>query len=232
MPRTPAPKALITGGTGALGRSVALALRQTGYDVHVTSETDADTARFRKDKAVGDLPAYTLDLTNASQVRGTLKQIGSPLSGLVCCAGGYFGGPFDKVTDAEVERLITMNLHATIVAVREAYPYLKKAKGASIVLISARGALKGAPGAAVYSATKAAVANLALSLGEEWVEDGIRVNAILPSIMDTPANRAAMPDADFDRWPKTQDVANVIAFLLSDKANLVSGGAIPVYGKG
>ena len=125
-----------------------------------------------------------------------------------------------------------MNLKTAILILREGYTRLMQNEGgAAVVLVGARGAILGGPGSVVYSATKAAVVNLALSASQEWLEDGITVNAILPSTMDTRANRRDMPDADFTRWPTTQQIADVVAFLVSEKARIVSGGALPVYGK-
>ncbi len=226
------PKALITGGAGALGRSVAQALTAQGFAVHVTSEFEEDARRFKATPELKGIPVHLVELTDPADVRKMLAKIGGPLAALVCCAGGYEGGPLGAFPPGNIDKLIRMNLKSAIVAVREAYPCLKQSPGgAAVVLVGARGALKGGPGSAVYAATKAAVTNLALSLGEEWVADSITVNAILPATMDTPANRKAMPDADFSRWPKTDEVAAVIAFLVSEKARIVSGGAIPVYGR-
>jgi NAD(P)-dependent dehydrogenase (short-subunit alcohol dehydrogenase family) len=230
MPRR--PKALVTGGTGALGGSVTRALAAAGFQVHVTSETDEDARRFKGLPGFRGVPVHTVELTDPAAVRRILKKVGGPLAAMVCCAGGYEGGPIAETPPEQIDTLIRMNLKSAIVALREAHPCLKRSpNGAAVVLIGARGALKGGPGSAVYAATKAAVANLALSLGEEWLDDGITVNAILPSTMDTPANRRAMPDVDPSIWPKTEQVAGVIAFLVSERARIISGGAIPVYGR-
>lgn len=226
-------KALIAGGTGALGVSVARALRDAGYGVHVTAESAASGDRFAASADAAGVTVHVADFTKTSEVRRTLAAVGAPLGAFVTTIGGFAGGPLSSLDDDTLDRLMTMNLKATIVGLREAYAYLKQQRGgASAVVVGAKSALAGGSGVALYSATKAAVVNLAYSLAQEWLADGVTVNAILPSTMDTPANRAAMPDADFSRWPTTDEVAGVVSFLVSEKARIVSGGAVPVYGRG
>lgn len=225
-------KALVTGGTGALGLDVAKVLLEAGYAIHVTASSEESARRFSGSRDGHGLTVHAADLSEPGEARRALRAVGGPLAALVCSVGGYSGGPFQRFPDEEVERLVAINLKSAFYTVREAYSYLKQSKGrGAVVLVAARGAVAGGPGAAVYSATKAAVVNLAKSLAEEWLDGGITVNAILPSTMDTPANRRDMPDADFSRWPSTRAVAEVVAFLVSEKARIVSGGAIPVYGK-
>ena len=164
---------------------------------------------------------------------GLMDDVGAPLGALVTTLGGFLGGPLAALTAADVDGLIALNLTNAVHTLRHAYPLLKAhPDGAHVVLVSARGAVAGGPGAALYAAAKAGIANLALSLSQEWLEDGITVNAILPSTMDTPVNRRDMPNADFSRWPTTREVAEVVAFLVSDAARIISGGSIPVYGRG
>jgi NAD(P)-dependent dehydrogenase (short-subunit alcohol dehydrogenase family) len=125
-----------------------------------------------------------------------------------------------------------MNVTSAVVTLRAAYPYLRRAAaGAGVVLVSSRSALAGGAGSAVYAATKAGVAGLVYSLAAEWLEEAISINAIAPGILDTPANREAMPDADHDRWPSTEALAAVVTFLLGPQARVVSGAVVPVYGR-
>ncbi len=219
------PKALVTGGTGALGASVATTLLNAGYEVHVTS-------RAAVTEGPEGLQVHQADLANEDDVSRLYEEVGSPLAALVATIGGYKGGPLASVTGKAIDELTALNLKPTMLTLGLAYPSLKGNQGgAGVVLVAARGAIMGGPGSAVYAANKAAIVNLALSAAQEWLEDGISVNAILPAAMDTPANRRDMPGADYTRWPSTQEVAEVAAFLVSDKARIVSGAAIPVYGK-
>ena len=226
-------KALVTGGDGALGSDVGRVLREAGFEVHVTALNAETAASFADIPDNHGLTVHVADLFDFDDTKRLMDEVGAPLGALVTTLGGFLGGPLAALTEADVDRLIAMNLTNAVQTLRHAYPLLKTHRdGAHVVLVSARGAVTGGPGSALYSATKAGIANLALSLSQEWLEDGIAVNAILPSTMDTVANRRAMPDADFSRWPTTREVAEVVAFLVSDAARIISGGAIPVYGKG
>ena len=226
-------KALVTGGTGALGSEVGRVLREAGFEVHVTA-LDADMASsFAEMPENRGLTVHVADLFDFDRTKMLMDEVGAPLGALVATLGGFLGGPLSALTEADVDRLIALNLTNAVHTLRHAYPLLKAhPDGARVVLVSARGAAAGGPGAALYSAAKAGIANLALSLSQEWLEDGITVNAILPSTMDTPANRRDMPDADFSRGPTTREVAEGVAFLVSDAARIISGGVVPVYGKG
>lgn len=225
-------KALVTGGNGALGSDVAQVLREAGFEVHVTTRDADKAAAFAAMPDNRGLSVHAADLSDFDATKRLMDEVGAPLGALVTTLGGFLGGPLAALTEADVDRLIAVNLTSAIYTVRHAYPLLRAHQGgAHVVLVSARGAVTGGPGSALYSAAKAGIANLALSLSQEWLEDGIAVNAILPSTMDTPANRRDVPDADFSRWPTPREVAEVVAFLVSDKARIVSGAAIPVYGK-
>ena len=225
-------KALVTGGTGALGSDVARVLRAAGYDVHVSAPNTASVATFSMTPDTQGITAHAADLSDGDDTKRLMDAVGAPLGALVVTAGGFLGGTIGSLSADDVDRLLSLNLKTALHTLRQAYPMLKgHGHGASVVLVSARGAVTGGPGSALYSATKAAVLNLAFSLCQEWLDDAITVNAILPSTMDTPANRRDMPDADFSRWPTTREVAEVVAFLVSDKARIVSGAAIPLYDK-
>ena len=224
------PKAFVAGGTGALGLSVCGALLRSGYETHASARSSDHG--LSDDPKLKDVIVHAADFTDEAGAARVIEKVGGPLAALVSTVGGYAGGPLAEISAADVDKLTTLNFKTTALILKSAYPYLKENPGGSgVVLVAARSAGTGGPRAAIYAATKAAVANLALSAAREWLQDGISVNAILPSTMDTPANRAAMPDADFSRWPTTDEVAEVAAFLVSEKARIVSGGAIPVYGR-
>jgi NAD(P)-dependent dehydrogenase (short-subunit alcohol dehydrogenase family) len=223
-------RALVAGGSGALGSSVCKVLLEKGYEVHATA-TSGDTD-INATPGFEDVRVHVADLTDEMEAERLFKEVGAPLHALVSTVGGYRGGALAEVTQADIRHLVDLNLTTTLVILKSAYPYLRQTPGgAGVVLTAARGAVDGGPGSALYAATKAAVANLASSAAQEWLEEDISVNAILPSTMDTEANRDAMPNADHSRWPSTAQVAEVAAFLVSAAARIVSGGAIPVYGK-
>lgn len=224
------PRAFVAGGSGALGRSVCRSLLREGYEVHA-SATSADHG-LNEAPGLEDVTVHVGDFADERDAERLFREAGGPLAALVSTVGGYEGGRVAGIESAEIERMTRLNLTTTALILKYAYPYLQASSlGAGVVLTASRAAVEGGPNAALYGATKAAVVNLAQSAAKEWRDDGISVNAILPSTMDTPANRAAMPSADFSRWPSTEEVAEVAAFLVSQAGRIVSGAAIPVYGR-
>ncbi len=224
------PRAFVTGGTGALGTAVCRALLEAGYDTHAATITHDPTPPATS--GLDRLRVHVGDLTREVDAERIFQEVGGPLAAVVATVGGFIGGPLTDVTVGDIEGLTALNLTSTVLTLKHAHPRLKENPGgAACVLVAARSAHHGGPGAALYSATKAGVANLALSAAQEWKDDRIAVNAVLPSIFDTPRNRADMPDADFSRWPKPEEIAAVVRFLVSEDARIVSGGWIPVYGQ-
>jgi NAD(P)-dependent dehydrogenase (short-subunit alcohol dehydrogenase family) len=156
----------------------------------------------------------------------------APLGGVVNLVGGFSMG--DRVHETpieEFEKQFRLNLRPTYLVVAAAVPHLLSGGGGSIVCVGTRAAVQPFSGAAGYISSKAAVIAFAQAVAAEYKNDGIRCNAILPSVIDTPANRASMPKADFDKWVKPAEIAGVIAHLLSDASRPTSGAAIPVYGR-
>jgi NAD(P)-dependent dehydrogenase (short-subunit alcohol dehydrogenase family) len=150
---------------------------------------------------------------------------------LVNAVGGYVGGTnLWETNTATLQRMLTLNLCSGYSLVRAALPAMLKAGRGSVVNVAAKAAVDHGAGAAAYAASKAAAVALMDSLAGDCRGTGVRVNSILPSIIDTAANRKAMPDADFASWPKPQDIATVVMFLCSDGARTIHGAAIPVYG--
>lgn len=216
---------IVTGAAGILGKAVAKTLRAAGHSV-----TGIDRAE------VGDGEGAYLggvDLTDPQAAKAAVEQaIASQgaISGLVNVAGTFRWETVADGTDASWSMLFDINLRTAVNAVRAALPSLREG-GGGIVSIGAASALKAAAGMGAYAASKAGVAKLTEALAEEEKDNAIRVNAVLPSIIDTPANRADMADADFSRWVAPEAVASVIAFLLSDGASAVTGACIPVTGR-
>lgn len=213
---------IVTGAFGALGRVVQAELTRRG---HMAVAVDMAPAPALSGAA---LALGGVDLADEAAVEAAYAQVAQQLGridGLVNIAGGFTwelieGGALDTW-----DKMFRMNLRTAAASSRAALPYLTK-NGGAIVNVGANAA--GAPGAgmAPYAASKAGVRALTESLADELKPKNVRVNAILPTIIDTPANRAAMPDADFSAWVKPEAAAKVIAFLLSDEAGAITGASI------
>jgi NAD(P)-dependent dehydrogenase (short-subunit alcohol dehydrogenase family) len=228
--------ALVTGGTGGLGRAVSLAFLKQGAAVIVTYRRPEEFDALRSGAAgiASRLEGHAVDVTDAAAVRGlvdtVLAQHGH-LDALVNTVGGYAGSV--KLWEAEpkvFDQMLALNLRSGYALARAAVPAMLKQGRGAIVNIAAKAALDHPAGAAAYAASKAAAVAMLDSLAAEVKGTGLRVNSILPSIIDTEANRMAMPGADFAKWPKPDEIARVILFLCSDEGRVVHGAAIPVYG--
>lgn len=211
---------VITGANGGLGKVTSQVVKSFGAEVVLLD--------IRFDGESGD-PQFTVNLTNLEETRACFERIGA-FNGIFNLAGGFSMGPaVYEATDEEWDHLFNMNVKTMHNVVRAAVPKLLAAGDrASIVNVGAIGAQKGLPNMSTYVASKAAVMRITESLSEEVKEQGINVNAILPSIIDTPANRSAMPDADHSKWVTPEQLANVACFLASDAASGVHGALIPV----
>jgi NAD(P)-dependent dehydrogenase (short-subunit alcohol dehydrogenase family) len=225
--------AIVTGGTGGLGVAVVTHLIDDGWRVVVPWVMEAELERLPERER---LTLVRADLMDQSEVAGVvasaIEDQGAPLQGVVNLVGGFHVG--ERVADAPIETFeaqFRLNLRPTYLVSQAALPHLVSAGGGSIVCVSTRAALQPFAGASGYVASKAAVIAFAQAVAVEYRNDGVRCNAILPSVIDTPGNRAAMPDADHERWVKPAEIAGVIAHLLSDDSRPTSGGAIPVYGR-
>jgi len=168
----------------------------------------------------------------ASVVQRATEDDAHPLGAVINLVGGYSqGGRIHETPIADFEDQLRLNLRPTYLVTAAALPHLIDAGGGSVVCVSTRAAVRPFPGAAGYITAKAGVLAFVDAAAVEYKKDGIRVNAVLPSIIDTPANRAANPDANFDTWVQPQEIAEVIAFLCSDAAAVTSGAHVPVYGR-
>jgi NAD(P)-dependent dehydrogenase (short-subunit alcohol dehydrogenase family) len=229
MPKT----ALVTGGTGGLGSAVVARLLEDGWHVVVPWVAEAELERVQEHDS---LQLVKADLFDAQAVAAAVEVASgssdAPLRGLVNLVGGFASGARVHETPlTEFEQQFLLNLRATYLATQAALPRMIAAGGGSIVCVSTRAALAPFSGAAGYASSKAAVIAFAKTVAVEYAADGVRCNAILPSVIDTPGNRASMPDADHERWVKPAEIAGTIAYLLSDDASPVSGAEVPVYGR-
>ena len=221
---------VVTGGAGALGSAVVAALVEAGARCHVPCFDEAEAKRFglRDHKQVTVTVAG--NLADAAAVDRAYQGV-APLWASIHIAGGFAFGPLREADIATIRRQIDMNLLSCLLCCRAAVAAMRS--GGRIVNVSARAGLEWRTGAnmTAYTASKAGVAALTAALAEEVAEDGVLVNAVAPSIMDTPANRQAMPNADFALWPKVEDVAATILFLASPDNRVTRGAVVPVYGK-
>ncbi|MDB5884301.1 MAG: putative short-chain dehydrogenase/reductase [Polaromonas sp.] len=222
------PRVLVTGGLGVLGRSVGAELAARGARVALVDRAP-QTEVAGMQAVVG-----AVDLGDAASAAAAFAAVAERLGGIdaiVNVAGGFQWETLETGSVDTWDRLYTMNLRTAVIACREALPYLLRQPAGRIVNVGALAALKAGAGMGAYAASKAGVARLTEALAEEVKDRHITVNAVLPSMLDTPANRADMPDADVSRWVSTQALSGVIAFLLSDDARSITGASIPVAGK-
>ncbi|MET8350142.1 MULTISPECIES: SDR family NAD(P)-dependent oxidoreductase [unclassified Micromonospora] len=223
---------LITGGTGGLGGAVTTAFRTAGWRVVVPERG----ARPRSEPAADGLVRLVADLTDpagaARAVEAAVGEPAAPLRAVVNLVGGYAsGGLVHETPVEEFERMLTANLRPTYLVTRAALPHLVAAGGGAVVCVSARAAVAPFPGAAGYVTAKAAVLAFANAVAVEYRSRNVRCNTVLPSVIDTPANRAAQPDADHSRWVTPAEIAPVIHFLASAESAPTSGATVPVYGR-
>jgi NAD(P)-dependent dehydrogenase (short-subunit alcohol dehydrogenase family) len=225
--------AIVTGGTGGLGSAVVARLLDDGWSVVVPWIVERELERV--DQREG-LELIEADLSDPGAARAVTaeasKDAGAPLRGLANLVGGFAAGERVHETPIdEFEKQFRLNLRPTYLMTQAALPHMIEDGGGSIVCVGTRAALQPFPGAAGYVTSKAAVIAFAQAVATEYKNDGVRCNAILPSVIDTPANRASMPNADHSKWVKPAEIAGVIAHLLSDDSVPTSGAAIPVYGR-
>jgi NAD(P)-dependent dehydrogenase (short-subunit alcohol dehydrogenase family) len=225
---------LVAGGTGALGRAVSLAFLEEGAAVAVSyrRQDELDALRAAAGEAGSRLSGDTVDVTDEAavgRVVGSLRERHGRLDVLVNCVGGYAGGAKLWEADAKtLDQMLALNLRSGWVLARACAPVMLETGGGGIVNIASRAAVVHGAGEGAYAASKAAALALFDSLAAELKGTGVRVNSVLPSLIDTEANRKAMPKSDFSKWPKPEEIARVILFLCSDDAKLVHGAAIPV----
>jgi NAD(P)-dependent dehydrogenase (short-subunit alcohol dehydrogenase family) len=228
---------VVTGGTGALGVALVSLLIERGAHCHVTAIDDRDAERFSLSSDARVTVRAGIDVTDDVSVERFYAQLPG-LWASIHVAGGYAGGPILETTPVVARRMLSMNAMSVFLCSREAVRRIRAggepdapAPGGRIVNVSAKPALVPSAGVSAYAMSKAAVASLTVSLAEELRGEGIWVNAVVPSTMDTPVNRASMPNADHASWPKVDEVAETIAFLASPQNKSTRGALVPVYGR-
>ncbi|HSG90862.1 MAG TPA: SDR family oxidoreductase [Pseudomonadales bacterium] len=221
---------VVTGGTGALGTAVVGRLLEAGARVHVPCLVASELERFPYDDDERVRVVHPVELADEAAVARFYDGI-DDLWASVHIAGGFAFTPLAEVGADDLEAQMRMNASTCLLCCKVAAARMEK--GGRIVNVTARPALDARQGAnlSAYVASKAAVAALTQALASELLESGVLVNAIAPSVIDTPSNRSAMPDAEADRWVKPEDAAEVIAFLISPRNRVVSGALVPVYGR-
>ena len=225
--------ALVTGGTGGLGAAVVARLLADGWRVVVpwVAAHELERVERRDGLELVEADLFEADAV-ASAVASAAGDEAAPLRAVVNLVGGFAQGA--RVADEPIESFeaqLRLNLRPTYLVTQAALPHLVAAGGGAIVCVGTRAALQPFPGAAGYVTAKAGVIAFAQAVAVEYRDERVRCNALLPSVIDTPANRAAMPDADWTRWVAPAQLAATIAFLCSDEGAATSGAAIPVYGR-
>jgi NAD(P)-dependent dehydrogenase (short-subunit alcohol dehydrogenase family) len=228
-----AGSALITGGSGGLGCAVTQGFLDAGWRVVVPIYDAAERERLPEHDRLVLEPADLSDAASAAAVAAIAAgDAAAPLRAVVNLVGGFAEGERVHATPVEeFEAQLRLNLRPTYLVCQATLPHLLAGGGGAIVCVSSRAALRPFPGAAGYIVGKAAVLAFVDALAAEYRQDAIRVNAILPSVIDTPANRRAMPDADHARWVRPEQIAEVVRFLCEDGSQVVSGAHVPVYGR-
>jgi NAD(P)-dependent dehydrogenase (short-subunit alcohol dehydrogenase family) len=221
-----ARRVVVLGGTGGLGKAVVDRFRADGASVLVADARLPAGADRRQ-----DLDYVAVDALDEASVAAALGMTPVPAA-VVNLIGGYTGPqPLSGLDIGVLRRQLELNLVTAAIVTKYALPVLAARGGGALVHTSSRVAVQDGANGFAYSVSKLGVVRLVEAAAAEGREKGVRVNCIMPSIIDTPANRAAMPDARHDRWPRPAELAAVLAFLISDDAALISGAAIPVYGR-
>ncbi len=224
---------VVTGASGALGSAICAAFADSGATVAATDVVEPDDEDSLLDADRGAIQFYQGDFTDEDSVADVFDAVAGDhgrIDHLCNIAGSWRGGDHIEDTDVETfEFLFDVNLKTMFLASKHALPHLQET-GGTVVSVSARSSLEGGEGDGPYRASKAGVRLLTETIAEEN-RGVVRANAVMPSVIDTPANREMMPDSDHDKWVDPADIARVVVFLSSDGATPTSGAAVPVYGE-
>lgn len=226
---------IVTGGSGAVGSVVVRKFVSEGAKVIIADQippNNEDLVRLGKLKK--SITFVETNVLNENSIKAMLDKSSSygSVDALINVAGGFrFGPAVEEMPESEWDSLLELNLKSVFLTVKNVIPIMKKQNYGRIVSVAARSGLRGDPMVAHYSVSKGGVILLSQTVAEEVKEFDITVNTVLPSIVDTPANRASMPSSEHDKWVNPEDLANVILFLASGESRAISGASIPVYYK-
>lgn len=222
---------VVSGAAGALGEAVIADFTRMGFHVIALARQEA----VQRLEPRENVTALAVDLLDEVEVRRAIQEAAGSverLNALVCLAGGFFGDtPLADTPPQRLQDQFALNVMTAYNCVNAMLPHFLAAGDGAIVAVGSRPAVLPVSGTVAYAIAKLGVVKLMEQVATEYRAQGIRANAIIPSIIDTPANRSAMPDADFERWVRPEQIAAVLRFLVSEDAAVISGAAIPVYGR-
>lgn len=222
---------LITGGTGALGRVLVKKFLESGALTISSFRNEKETEKLKKENPKVEM--IKLDMLREDQLLRTIPQLAHKFGAidiLVNVVGGYLGGKSTiDISETEWDAMLNLNLKSAFLLSKHIIPVMKSGNGGSIVHISSMKGVRSEGGDSAYAASKAGLIRFVESAAQEFKEFKININCVLPTTIDTEANRKAMPNADFSKWLSTEDLANVILFLCSSGARVINGSAIPTY---
>lgn len=227
--------ALIAGGTGGLGRAVSLAFLAEDAKVVVTYRKQEEFDALKKAAGANgaSIEGHRVDVTDETAVNQLVEKLVAQhgrLDAVVNAVGGYATGKLWELDTKVFDQMLALNLRSGFVLARAAVRVMLKQGSGVFVNVASKAAFDHAAGAAAYAASKAAAVALMDSLAADLKGTGVRVNSVVPSIIDTESNRIAMPKAEFAKWPKPEDIASVIVLLCSENAKVIHGASVPVYG--
>ena len=231
------PTAVITGGTGGLGTALVRRLLRRDYRLAVSYLLPEEADRFERELDIDEdkLTLRRVDASNPEAVNGFMKEMADHLGQInvvTALVGGWAGGrDVEETDDVRFERMLDLNLRSAFYAARAAIPYLRQADWGRLLLIGSRAAFDNPPGQAAFNIAKAGVVALGKTVAQELDGTKVTSNVLLPSVIDTPAMRATAPYANYVNWPTPDEIAAVAEFLISENSGVMTGAAVPVYGR-
>jgi NAD(P)-dependent dehydrogenase (short-subunit alcohol dehydrogenase family) len=231
------PTAVITGGTGGLGTALVRRLLRRDYRLAVSYLLPEEADRFERELDIDEdkLTLRRVDASNPEAVNGFMKEMADHLGQInvvTALVGGWAGGrDVEETDDVRFERMLDLNLRSAFYAARAAIPYLRQAEWGRLLLIGSRAAFDNPPGQAAFNIAKAGVVALGKTVAQELDGTKVTSNVLLPSVIDTPAMRATAPYANYVNWPTPDEIAAVAEFLISENSGVMTGAAVPVYGR-
>ena len=231
------PTAVITGGTGGLGTALVRRLLRHDYRMAVSYLLPEESERFERELDIDEdrLTLRRVDATNPEAVNGFMKEMADhfgQINVVTALVGGWAGGrDVEETDDVRFERMLDLNLRSAFYTARAAIPYLRQAGWGRLLLIGSRAAFDNPPGQAAFNIAKAGVVALGKTVAQELDGTKATANVLLPSVIDTPAMRRTAPYANYVNWPTPDEIAAVAEFLISENSGVITGAAVPVYGR-